>query len=121
VRFLADEGCDVDLVRVLRQDGHDVIYAAETLCHSSDDFLLTLAFQQSRIVLTEDKDFGELVYRLRRPAYSVVLLRFEVRDRAMKVPRLRALLRNESGRLPGSFVVLDKDRIRVRPLAAPAT
>ena len=120
MKFLADEGCDGGLVRALRQDGHDVVYAAETLCGFSDEALLSLAWTERRIVLTEDKDFGELVYRLRRPAHGVILPRLKVRDRAMKVPKVQLLLRGESGRLPGSFVVLDRDRIPICALAAPA-
>jgi predicted nuclease of predicted toxin-antitoxin system len=116
MRFLADECCDAALVDALRADGHDVLYAIESLRGATDDELLSRAFFESRILLTEDKDFGELVYRLRRPAYAVVLLRFDVADRAFKVPRLRYLLGLGAQRLPGNFVVLEVDKIRMRPL-----
>jgi len=116
VRFLADECCDAALVDALRSDGYDVLYAVETLRGATDDELLTRSLSERRIFLTEDKDFGELVYRLQRPAHGVVLLRFDVADRALKVPRLRYLLEQEAERLPGAFVVLEVDKVRVRPL-----
>jgi len=116
MRFLADECCDAGLVDALRADGHDVLYAVESLRGATDDELLTRAFSEGRILLTEDKDFGELVYRLRRPAHGIVLLRFDVVDRAFKVPRLRDLLEQEARRLPGAFVVLEVGKIRIRPL-----
>ena len=116
MRFLADECCDAALVDALRDDGHDVLYAVESLRGAIDDELLARAFSERRILLTEDKDFGELVYRLRRPAYGIVLLRFDVADRALKVPRLRDLLEQEAERLPGAFVVLEADKVRIRPL-----
>jgi len=116
VRFLADECCDAGLIDALRDDGHDVLYATESLRGETDEALLRRAFVESRILLTEDKDFGELVYRLRKPACGIVLLRFDVADRTLKTSRLRALLRQEIERLAGSFIVLEADKVRVRPL-----
>ena len=116
MRFLADECCDAGLVDALRSDGYDVLYVIESLRGATDVELLALAFSERRIFLTEDKGFGELVYRLQRPAHGVVLLRFGVADRALKVPRLRDLLEQEAERLIGAFVVLEVNKVRVRPL-----
>ena len=116
MKFLADECCDAALVDALRGDGHDVLYVIESLRGATDTDILARAFSEHRILLTEDKDFGELVYRLRQPARRVVLLRFNVTDRAFKVPRLRYLLDQEAERLPDAFVVLEADKIRIRPL-----
>jgi predicted nuclease of predicted toxin-antitoxin system len=106
MRFLADECCDAGLVDVLRNDGHSVLYAIESLRGVTDDEILTCAFSENRVLLTEDKDFGELVYRLRRPARGIVLLRFDVADRALKIPRLRYLLEQEAERLLGANMSL---------------
>lgn len=65
MKLLADECCDVALVEALRADGHDVLYVAESLRGASDDGILTRAYTENRLLLTEDKDFGELVYRLK--------------------------------------------------------
>ena len=116
MRFLVDECCNAALVDVLRGDAHNVLHAVESLRGATDDELLACALSERRIHLTEDKDFGELVYRLRRPAYGIILLRFDVADRALKVPRLRYLLEKESERLLEAFVVLEADKVRVRPL-----
>lgn len=74
------------------------------------------ALEERRLLLTEDKDFGELVYRLRRPAHGVILMRFAEDEQDAKVSRLRLLLRTETERLAGYFVVLEADKIRIRPL-----
>ncbi len=116
MKFLADECCDAALVDALRWDDHDVLYVIESLRGAADADILARAFSERRILLTEDKDFGELVYRLRQPAHGVVLLRFDVTDRALKIPRMRHLLTQEAERLPGAFVVLEADKIRIRPL-----
>lgn len=116
MRFLADECCATSVVDALRSDGHDVLYAMESMRGAPDDEVLTRAFAEDRILLTEDKDFGELVYRLHQPARGIVLLRFDVSDRDLKIPRLRALLEEDVERLPGSFVVLEVNKTRFRPL-----
>ncbi len=116
MKLLADECCDAALVTALRSDGHDVLYAVESLRGAIDDEILGRANNEGRILLTEDKDFGELVYRLKRSAYGVVLLRFDVADRALKVPRIRNFLNSQPNQIPGTFVVIDPEKIRVRPL-----
>ena len=108
MRFLVDECCDAGLVDVLRGDGHSVLYATESLRGASDEELLTCAFSEDRI--------GELVYRLRQAAHGIVLLPFDVTDRALKIPRLRYLLEQEAERLRGAFIVLEADKVRIRPL-----
>jgi len=100
----------------LRDDGYDVLYVIESLRGAIDDVVLERALAENRVLLTEDKDFGELVYRLRYPTYGVILLRFEVQDTPLKIPRLRTLIIQEGNRIPGAFVVLDAAKVRIRPL-----
>ncbi|MCD4755662.1 MAG: DUF5615 family PIN-like protein [Deltaproteobacteria bacterium] len=57
--FLADESCDFAFVRVLRQVGYDVTAIVEFMSGASDLKVLESAFEERRILLTEDKDFGE--------------------------------------------------------------
>jgi predicted nuclease of predicted toxin-antitoxin system len=74
------------------------------------------AFNQGRILLTEDKDFGELVYRLKKPSKGIILIRMAVGERKLKWPRLEKLIENYRDRLPGHFVVVDSQKFRFRPL-----
>ena len=67
-------------------------------------------------MLTEDKDFGELVVRLGLPAFGIVLLRMNPADSAAKLARLREVLDQEASRLPHFFVVVDESKARFRPL-----
>jgi hypothetical protein len=71
VNFLADECCDAFLVDGLRGDGHDVLYVKESAPGTDDHTVLQMAADQERVLLTEDKDFGELVVRLKLPAYGI--------------------------------------------------
>ena len=57
-RCLADESCDFGVVRALRAQGYDVLAISETTTRSVDRELIDQAYQESRILITEDKDFG---------------------------------------------------------------
>ena len=116
MKFLADECCNAELVSLLRSEGYDVLYGMEFKPGVSDQEILETAFAEKRILLTEDKDFGELIYRLMKPAFGIILLRFEVRERHMKWPRLRELLHHYSFRLKGHFTVVETEKFRFRPL-----
>ena len=119
MRFLADECCDTGLVASLREDGHDVLYVLERKPGVSDDEVLLEAYNEERIMLTEDKDFGELVYRLKKPSKGIILIRIEAKERHMKWPRLKKLIENYEERLPSHFVVIDTQKFRFRPLIFP--
>ena len=74
MKFLADECCDRDLVGALRNAGYDVLYVLELKPGATDDEVLALAFDQRRILLTEDKDFGELRRHRHGPEAVQILL-----------------------------------------------
>jgi predicted nuclease of predicted toxin-antitoxin system len=67
-------------------------------------------------LITEDKDFGELVYRLKKPAHGIILIRIGVKNRNLKWPRLKKLLNTYPERCTGRFVVIDENKFRFRPL-----
>ena len=116
MNFVADECCDAVLVTALRGDGHDVLYVKETAPGADDQTVLQIAAAQQRILLTEDKDFGELVVRLKLAAHGIVLLRINPADTVVKLTRLRDLLLHLAHRLPGCLVVVNENKARFRPL-----
>jgi predicted nuclease of predicted toxin-antitoxin system len=75
VNLVADEGVDRPVVEHLRQDGHDVVYVAELSPGVADEEVLQQANARSAVLLTADKDFGELVFRQGLVHSGVVLLR----------------------------------------------
>ena len=116
MKFLADECCDTGVVASLRADGHDVAYVLERQAGISDEEVLQNAFVEGRILLTEGKDFGELIYRLKKPACGIILIRIDVQKRYEKWPRLEALIAKHGDRLSGHFVVVELNKYRFRPL-----
>jgi predicted nuclease of predicted toxin-antitoxin system len=116
VRWLADECIDAGLVLYLRATGHDVIYAAEITPAIIDAEIVTRAKAEDRLLLTEDKDFGNLVFRQRRSIPGVILLRIDPARHELKKRRLRAAIDRLGEKLHGRYTVVDEARIRTRPL-----
>jgi hypothetical protein len=77
--------------------------------------VLALATREGRPLLTEDRGFGELVFRQKRGVLGVVMLRLPAAERA-HWPRVTKLLRDYEEKLRGSYVVIDAKRLRIRPL-----
>jgi predicted nuclease of predicted toxin-antitoxin system len=116
VRFLADENFLGDAVAALRHTGHDVFWVRTEMPGSSDVQVLARAQREHRIVLTFDKDFGELVYRAGLPAEGgVILFRLSVPSPTAATRRILAVLESQSDWL-GHFAVVEEDRVRLRSL-----
>ncbi len=69
--------------------------------------------QQNRILITNDKDFGDLVFRDRKPHKGVILLRLEDERSANKIAVLRRLFEKYEKSLPGHFIVVTETTVRI--------
>lgn len=116
MRWLADECVSARLVKLLREAGHDVAYAAETAASSADDELIGLARRENRLLLTDDKDFGELVVRRRWQIPGLVLMRVGSELAQIRWQRLQAAIARFGDNLYGRYIVIEDARFRVRRL-----
>ena len=119
MRVLADENIPRSIVLWLRDQGHDVLYAAEVRVQTPDADLLTEAEALGYVILTEDKDFGELVFRDRRNSHGVVLLRMEDLPAARRLARVQAVWNVIETNMPGKFLVVTETKVRLRVLTPP--
>lgn len=113
MRFLADECCDFAVVRALRLAGHDVLTMAEVAPRAVDNVVIALADREGRILLTEDKDFGQLVYANARHSGGVILVRFPSQARKALAGTVVHLVSQIGEHLLGSFVVVQPGRTRI--------
>ena len=113
MRFLADECCDHAAVRALRSVGHDVETVGELSPEAEDPQVMELAATEGRILLTEDKDFGQLVYAAARHASGVILLRFPGNARSAIGPAVVSAVERLGEHLYGSFVVIRPGSLRI--------
>ncbi len=113
MRFLADESCDFAVVRALRAFGHDVLAVSEFQQRSVDEELMETAYNQSRILLTEDKDFGWLAFAAHARNAGVVLIRFPAGARKTLAAAVTRLVTERGAELNGTFVVLRPGLVRI--------
>jgi predicted nuclease of predicted toxin-antitoxin system len=116
VRWLVDECIDAALVARLRQAGHDVVYMAEIAPSTNDAEVMARAQQEGRLLLTEDKDFGDLVFRRGGQVPGIVLLRIDPSMHALKSQRLEAAISRFGDALLGRYMTIEEARFRSRPL-----
>ena len=116
MRWLADECVAAGLVAALRNSGQDVSYVAEIASGFADTEALQLARDECRLFLTEDKDFGELVFRFRLSAPGLVLIRIDTTKGYLKWRRLETVIGQIGEDLFGRYVVITETRCRSRPL-----
>lgn len=111
--FLADESCDACMIRMLEANGHDVIAVAKIDQGATDTTVINLALGQSRILLTEDKDFGQLVYASSHGHNGIILLRYPFSLRHHIAKQLLELVQKRGDSLTRSFTVIEPGRIRI--------
>ena len=113
MRFLADECCDRAVVRALRAGGYDVLSVSEIAPRAEDSHVIRLALHEKRILVTEDKDFGQLVFAHGQKTIGVIFLRFPASARRQILRDVIKLLKQHGEKLEGSFVTVQPGRIRI--------
>ncbi|MBC8084790.1 MAG: DUF5615 family PIN-like protein [Hymenobacter sp.] len=115
-RILADENIDQSVIVALRAAGFvvDSVYEADR--GLQDEAIIALSRQLPRLILTEDKDFGEWVFAHGVRDISVIFLRYHFRDTALITATLRVLLQTRWAELQGAFTTVSVNKVRIRPL-----
>ncbi|ARV60106.1 hypothetical protein BZZ01_17070 [Nostocales cyanobacterium HT-58-2] len=117
MQFLANENFPRVSVIRLRSVGYDVVYITEDTPGIEDSEVLARALLERRIILTFDRDYGELIYRKRmRSPIGVVYFRYIPATPEEPAEDLLHLLNTERISLEGSFTVLERTQVRQRPL-----
>jgi predicted nuclease of predicted toxin-antitoxin system len=117
VRFLVDESTDARLVGFVADRGHDGIFIVQS--HGlglSDSRILSIARESDRIVITDDRDFGDLVYRQRQPHAGVVYFRLRDRVWEFRMERMAYVLDRHAAELnERKFLVVTDLQVRIGP------
>ena len=118
MRFIADESCDSIIIRALREAGHDVLVVADITPGAEDSEVIKLAGSEKRILLTEDKDFGQLVFAHGEKTLGVLFLRFPFPAREQIAKDVSDLIMQQGEKLVGCFVTIQPGRIRISHIPA---
>lgn len=114
MNLIADEGVDWPIVERLRQDGHNVLYIAEMEPGISDDVVLDEANRYRAVLLTQDKDFGELVFRQGLVNTGVVLIRLHGLSNEHKAEIVSTVIQEREAELEDAFCVISPGMVRIR-------
>ncbi len=114
MNLLADESVDRPIVERLRDNGYEVVYVAEQSPSISDNEVLQMANDSHALLITADKDFGELVFRERRLHTSVVLIRLAGFPASTKADTVAMVFQEHGASLLNAFSVISPGMLRIR-------
>ena len=115
-KFIADVNVEKTLVDFLKAQGFDIIWIPDYDCKLNDDELLKLANKENRVLITNDKDFGELVFLQKKLTTGIILIRIKGQDVKKKLRSLKKLISLYENKIDNHFIVISDRRIRIRIL-----
>lgn len=118
LKFLVDVGVGNHTENLLSEYKIDFISVRSINPRMPDHEIIKLAVSDNRIIITMDKDFGELVYHLEKKHAGVILLRLDDASGSEKARVVKYILENYSADLPGSFCVYQNEKFRIRKIKA---
>ena len=114
--ILADEGLNGKLVKALREEGYEIVWVKETDAGIADDKVISLAKENSRILITEDKDFGEWIFSHQVSGLTIIFLRYDKDDYDTILLFLKTALKTIEADEKNEFVTINKNKIRRRTI-----
>lgn len=115
MKFMANENIPMDVVNKLREAGYEFIRSDGVRKGLSDKEIIQIAQKENRILVTFDKDFGEFVFKKKFQVEGIILLRIKPQSSVYIFDRIQKLFNSEID-IKGKFIVLEKDKVRVREL-----
>lgn len=115
-KILADESVDFRIVKKLMQSGFNVVSVLKEYQGITDREVLSLAKKFKAVILTEDSDFGELIFAYKEQNVGVIFLRYKSDDYETISVSLTKILKEYGDSLYGRFVVITTKKIRIREL-----
>lgn len=115
MRFLIDESTGSGVVNYLQAEGFDAVSVVDIMPQADDIEILRYAFAENRLVITNDKDFGDLIFRNQEPHQGIVLLRLQDESGVNRISVIARVIAQYADYLPGRFTVATEKNIRFRP------
>ena len=112
MKFLVDECTGPAVAEWLRNQNHEVFSIFEEARGMNDDDIIQKAYEENWVLITNDKDFGEKVYRDGRLHKGIILLRLDDEQSSSKIQVLSHLLQKYTERLSNTFVVVTEKQVR---------
>lgn len=114
MKFLIDESIEYRIVTFLRNIGYNTLSVVESFPSLDDKTILSIAYNENRIIITNDKDFGELIYKLQLPHKGIILFRLFEENYQSKEDKLQLILKKFKSKLQNTFTIVSKNKIRFK-------
>lgn len=114
MKIVTDENVDFAIVEILRTNKFEVIHIGEFLPGADDDEVLSLSNREKAILLTEDKDFGELIFRFKKANQGIILVRLSGLESETKAERVCHAIKNHFEEMKYAFTVIEPNRTRIK-------
>jgi predicted nuclease of predicted toxin-antitoxin system len=114
MNLLADENIEIEIVDLLRSSGYNVEYILENSPSIDDKKIIQQSNESNSILITSDKDFGELVFRQHLVHNGVVLIRLHGISAEKKASLILDFLKNHADTIQNAFSVITHSSIRIR-------
>ena len=116
LRFLADVNIEKGIVDCLQNKRYDVKWIPNYNCGMNDEDLLKLAKDERRILITNDKDFGELTFLQKKISVGIILFRVKDQDSKKKAELMEKLITNFYDKILNNFIVITNTKFRFIPM-----
>ena|SRR3989344_871114 len=113
LRFLVDESTGKNIALYLAEKGLDTKYVGDIMPSALDELVLAFAEKEKRILITNDKDFGALIFRLKKPSSGVILLRLKIDSLENKQKYINYIIKNLNSKIKSSFIVITENKVRI--------
>jgi predicted nuclease of predicted toxin-antitoxin system len=115
MRFIVDESTGSGVVNYLQEQGYDAVSVVNIMPQAGDIEILRWAYAENRLVITNDKDFGDLIFRSQEPHHGVILLRLQDESGTNRINVMATVITQYAEHLPERFTVATERSIRFRP------
>ncbi len=112
MQFLIDESLGHRFAKVASGHGYNIFFVGDIMRGAPDEIILSFAKKENLVVITEDKDFGELIFRLKKPSKGVILIRASTTN----PEKLFGMVKGVLGKSKGKFIVVKDGQVKVRSL-----
>lgn len=112
IKFVADVNVEKPIIDYLSENGYDIRWIPDYNCEILDEEPLKLANKEKRILITNDKDFGEIVFLQKKLSSGLILLRVKGQKAEDKVRLIKRLLHDYSDKILNHFIVITKNKFR---------
>jgi predicted nuclease of predicted toxin-antitoxin system len=114
MKFIADECVDWQIIEYLRKICYEILYVLEIEPGISDEKVLDIANKESAILITSDKDFGEMVFRQNRINSGIILIRLTGLQPDVKATITATAIKAHREKIKNNFMVITSETVRIR-------